>query len=1180
MEPMKPVKLFFSYSHKDEDLRNELEKQLIILKRLRVIETWHDRNIDAGEEWKTSIDENLNTANIILLLISSDFLSSDYCYEKEMKRALERYEKEGTEVIPVILRPCHNWQSAPFGKLQALPKDAKPITKWSNIDEAFTNVAAGISRVVTKLNQAGPQSSTGALTAQLRPAPFMAPSLPDDFVNRPDVVEPLIAYLLDKKREGAIAITAALRGAGGYGKTTLAMRICDDPRIWQAFSDGILWVTISENPGDLTNRFVKLVHELSGEHPVFSNVDEAIDRLRELTQGRALLLVIDDVWREEHLRPFLQGTPHCAHLITSRIHETLPLKAKKFDVEAMPPNEAVNLLRTELETTDELDEELRALADRLWRWPFLLKLVNAKLRDRVQDEKLQQPLIEALRYVNQALDKHGPIAFDAKDSNARHKAVAKTLTLSFEGLGDARSRYDALVIFPENLNIPLATLAIYWGLDDFETETLCERFYKLSLLEGFDIHSSNPKMCTIRLHSVISHYQLQEQRSHLPALHNQLLDAYCQSLALPLSQSHLPKWSVLSDDEPYLWNYLAFHLDKAGRGKELAETVKDWRYLAKKTRLYKSLSVESDLLKAEEIDPTDDTLRTLRRSFANSGHLFNRCDRHNESEIIATLFVRLKHLSDLKPALRDLGLIVQGLKQGLKSPCITLKFALPDLPHPALIRTLAGYSSNVKSCTFSPDGKLIISSSVDDKVNVWDAKFGELIRSFEGHLTLASGRTFSPSGRLIVSTLDKAEIPWDRNRGTVKIEYKGTVKIIDAKSGEIVRTLEGHQNLVNSCVFSPDGKYIVTASDDGTLRVWDAHLGTMLRALEGHLFGVKNCAFSPDGKQIVSASDDGTLKVWDAELEETLPRLEGHSDAVWSCDFSLDGKQIISASSDHKLKIWDAESGKVKKTLEGHSAPVRGCRFSPDSKLIVSASDDGTLIIWNAESGDIIRKLEKFEVRDDDLGKKRLLIDGHSDAVMDCSFSPDGKQIVSVSVDGTLKIWDAESWEVISTLEGHQASIKGCAFNPDGSLIVFASSDGTSKFPKGVVKVWKIQTGEMLDLLEDNLGPVNGCDFSPEGSRILSASDDGTLRIWDAESGQMLHEFKGHSKAVRGCRFSPNGELLVSASEDCTLKIWNVASRRCLTTFYADGPMYSCAIYGEMIVGGGARGVYFLKLVR
>jgi hypothetical protein len=145
-----PLSVFFSYSHKDETLRDELAKHLSILQRQGVIQTWHDRRISAGTEWAGQIDDNMNSADIILLLISSDFLASTYCYDVELKRAMQRHAEKTARVIPVILRAV-DWHDASFGKLQALPKDAKPITSWSNQDEAFADVAKGIRNAVADI---------------------------------------------------------------------------------------------------------------------------------------------------------------------------------------------------------------------------------------------------------------------------------------------------------------------------------------------------------------------------------------------------------------------------------------------------------------------------------------------------------------------------------------------------------------------------------------------------------------------------------------------------------------------------------------------------------------------------------------------------------------------------------------------------------------------------------------------------------------------------------------------------------------------------------------------------------------------------------------------------------------------------------------------------------------------
>jgi TIR domain-containing protein len=144
--------LFFSYSHLDESLRDQLETHLSSLWRQGIISSWHDRRITAGTEFGDAIDSHLDVADVILLLISPDFIASDYCYEREMSRALERHQKGEARVIPVILRPC-DWHGLPFGELLATPKDGRPITMWPNIDEAFLDVVNAIKSALRELGQ-------------------------------------------------------------------------------------------------------------------------------------------------------------------------------------------------------------------------------------------------------------------------------------------------------------------------------------------------------------------------------------------------------------------------------------------------------------------------------------------------------------------------------------------------------------------------------------------------------------------------------------------------------------------------------------------------------------------------------------------------------------------------------------------------------------------------------------------------------------------------------------------------------------------------------------------------------------------------------------------------------------------------------------------------------------------
>lgn len=149
MLEVKVVELFFSYCHKDEDFRNELEVHLALLKRQGIISTWHDRRIVAGSEIDSHISSHLESASVIVLLVSPYFLASDYCYEREMTRAIERHQSGEAIVIPVVLHPC-DWHGSPFGKLLATPTDGKPISMFANQHEAFSIVAQDIRKAVER----------------------------------------------------------------------------------------------------------------------------------------------------------------------------------------------------------------------------------------------------------------------------------------------------------------------------------------------------------------------------------------------------------------------------------------------------------------------------------------------------------------------------------------------------------------------------------------------------------------------------------------------------------------------------------------------------------------------------------------------------------------------------------------------------------------------------------------------------------------------------------------------------------------------------------------------------------------------------------------------------------------------------------------------------------------------
>jgi tetratricopeptide (TPR) repeat protein len=151
-DPTGAKKIFYCYAHEDKALRDELELHLGVLKRLGLITTWYDREILPGVEWAREIDTHLNTSDIVLLLVSPNFISSDYCYCIEMHQAIERHKSGETVVIPIILRPV-TWEETPIGELQALPSDKKPITRWPDRDEAFYDVVKGVREVATRLQK-------------------------------------------------------------------------------------------------------------------------------------------------------------------------------------------------------------------------------------------------------------------------------------------------------------------------------------------------------------------------------------------------------------------------------------------------------------------------------------------------------------------------------------------------------------------------------------------------------------------------------------------------------------------------------------------------------------------------------------------------------------------------------------------------------------------------------------------------------------------------------------------------------------------------------------------------------------------------------------------------------------------------------------------------------------------
>jgi WD40 repeat protein len=284
-------------------------------------------------------------------------------------------------------------------------------------------------------------------------------------------------------------------------------------------------------------------------------------------------------------------------------------------------------------------------------------------------------------------------------------------------------------------------------------------------------------------------------------------------------------------------------------------------------------------------------------------------------------------------------------------------------------------------------------------------------------------------------------------------------------------TLVGHSAALESVNFSPDGKYVASASDDGTARVWDAATGEEIARMT-HDGYVASVAFRPDGKYVASGSGDNTARVWNAATGEEIARMT-HDDDVRDVVFSPDGKYVISGSFDDSARVWDAATGEeiARMTYDGYVSSVV---FSPDGKYVVSGSSDGTARVWDAATGEEITRMT------------------HDTIVNFAVFSPDGKYVASASDGGTTRVWDAVTGQEISRMT-HDGYVLSITFSPDGKYVVSGSSDGTAR-------VWNAITGKEIARMTHD-ATVYYVVFNPDSKYVVSGSSDGTTRVWDAVTG-------------------------------------------------------------------------------
>jgi WD40 repeat protein len=313
----------------------------------------------------------------------------------------------------------------------------------------------------------------------------------------------------------------------------------------------------------------------------------------------------------------------------------------------------------------------------------------------------------------------------------------------------------------------------------------------------------------------------------------------------------------------------------------------------------------------------------------------------------------------------------------------TLKVQVVDLagrPVPGTAARLAtgellalrDHQDEVRSAAFSPDGKRVVTASVDSTTRVWAADGSGKPVVLRGHERSLWSAAFSPDGKRIVTA-----------------SGDGTARVWAADGFGKPVVLRGHMDWVSSAAFSPDGKRIITASYDKTARMWAADGSGKPVVLRGHEGLVLSAAFSPDGTRVITASNDKTARVWAAN-GSGKPVVLRHEDMVNSAAFSPDGRRVVTASGDGAARVWAAD-GSGKPVVLRHEDQVSSAAFSSDGKRVVTASYDKAARVWAADGSG-----------------KPVVLRGHQDLVLSAAFSPDGTRVVTASKDGTARIWWAD----------------------------------------------------------------------------------------------------------------------------------------------------------------------------
>lgn len=490
-----------------------------------------------------------------------------------------------------------------------------------------------------------------------------------------------------------------------------------------------------------------------------------------------------------------------------------------------------------------------------------------------------------------------------------------------------------------------------------------------------------------------------------------------------------------------------------------------------------------------------------------------------------------------------------------------------------------GSEDRINSVSISQNNKYVVSGSgyfcelcspSNNSTRLWNLKTGELIgKPWVGHFSPVTSVAFTPDSKFVISASGLSSYD-------AKVSIAdNSLRLWNIDKGIFVGLpWDGHKSKINSIAISPNGKYVVSGSDDKSLRLWDIKKGKQIgQPWYGHKHAVKSVSFDSSGKYVGSISRDGDLILWSVETGKQINEPVRASNHVLegnplSMAFSPNRKYIIIGTDENYLRLWNIPvfSKKNKNAWKGHKLPIYKVVFSPNGKYVASAGEGGIIIIWNAKTGNIINRIinahqgkaigglsfspssqQLISGGDDhvlrawnvktglNIWKSRLR--NHKKFITSTIYSPNGKYVASSSADNTILLWDAVTGKPLGkSLLPHNASVTSIDFSYDGKYLV----SGTTS-PDKSIYLWNVKTGKIIGKpWKGHTDSVTSVAFSPDGKYVISGSHDSSVRLWDVASQKLIgRPWQGHRNSVMSVAFSPDGKYIASASSDFTIRLWD-----------------------------------------